>query len=484
MSDEKRTLNTVAQVERFGEKIILPAKPREMPTREAADYLYKVAEQEEQMVDFVRKYEGYEPHDAAAAFTRVIEKTFGMVLSQTAVVDGFFGPVRVPPEIISFKIGLHESATIVLGQFGLPNIKGKINTSIQQERGANKPRYFMLTGEIQQKDRDLLNELADRVEQEVKTNSVFRGKQFGYRLKDDDGDYLKIPQITFLDTEKVINPIFPRDVEEQIEVSVYTPIEKTQRWLDAGLSLKRGVLFYGPFGTGKTLTSYTVAKKCRENNWTFMVCDRPDEFPEILRLARNYEPCVVFCEDIDRVMSGRRTLEMDEILNILDGIESKGAQIMVVVTTNAYEDINKAMLRAGRLDARIHIPLPDQYAVGRLLRSYGGGMIAEAEDISEACNILAGSVTASEVAEVITLAKGAAIEKDHDLGGSLVLDAQSLKYAARVVREQSDRSKEEKQDNLSNQEKAAHVLAAALEKHIDSTKVQPEYSNGHAAVVS
>lgn len=468
---------TVAEITRFGSKIVLPNDPRPMETREAAKYLNKVADQEEQMVDFVRKYEGYEPHDAAAAFTRVIEREFGFALSQTKVIEGFFGPIRIPPEIISFKIDVDKSATIILGEFGLPGINGQVTTSIEQERGANKPRYFQITAEIQQKHREFFNRLANLVEQEVKTNSVFKGKQFGYRLKDDDGDYLKIPQITFLDLNKVITPIFPREVEEQIAVSVYTPIEKTERWKAAGLSLKRGVLLHGPFGTGKTLTSYTVAKKCRENGWTFIVCDRPDEFSEILRLARNYEPCVVFCEDIDRVMSGRRTVEMDEILNILDGIESKGSEIMVVVTTNAYDDINKAMLRAGRLDARIHVPLPDADAVGRLLRSYGTGMIEENEDISDACNHLAGHVTASEVAEVITLAKGAAIESDDDQGGRIILRGPSLHYAAKRVREQADASRMVEEPNLSNQEKAAHIvtqglLRAVQEQHKSNNDVE------------
>jgi len=463
-----------AEVVRFGEKIILPAKPRDMETREAANFLLQVAEQEEQMVDFARKYEGYEPHDTAAAFTRVVEREFGFVISQTAVVQGMFGPMRIPPEVISFKTDVDETATIILGQFALPGVKAKITTSIEQERGANKPRYFMLTAEIQQKHRDWLNKIADKIEVEVKVNSVFKGKQFGYRMKDDDGEYLKLPQITFLDLTKIITPIFPDHVEEQLEVSVYTPIKKTQRWRDAGLSLKRGVLLYGPFGTGKTLTSYTVAKLCRENGWTFMVCDRPDEFAEILRIARNYEPCVVFCEDIDRVLSGRRTVAMDEILNIIDGIESKGSQIMVVVTTNAYEDINPALLRAGRLDARIHVPLPDTKAVGRLLRSYGGNMITPTEDISEACGVLAGHVTASEVAEVITLGKGAAIANDDD-GNGINLSAKSLTYAARVVREQTDRSKEEKALPLSTQEKSALLIAQAMEKIM----VQPSAKTNH-----
>lgn len=470
MPTPKKTI--VADVERFGKKIILPADPREMGTREAGNYLLQMAEQEEQIVEFRRAYEGFEPHDTAAAFTRVLERTFGMVLSQNTVVQGFFGPMSFPPEIISFQTDVNESVTIVLGQFGLPGIKGHVNTSIEQERGANKPRFFVFSGEIQQKYREVLNKIADDVLVEVRTNSVFKGKQFGYRLKDDDGDYLKLPKMTFLDLEKVTKPIFPDHVEEQLEVSVYTPITKTQRWIDAGLPLKRGILLYGPFGTGKTLTSREVARLCRENGWTFLLCDRPDEFAEILRTARNWEPCVVFCEDIDQVVSGsRRTVEMNEILNILDGIESKGSQIMTVVTTNSYEDINKAMLRAGRLDARILVPLPDEIAVGRLIRAYGSDMIAEDEDISEACALLANHVTASEVAEVVTLAKGAAINNDDDLGGTINLSAKSLIYAARVVREQADRGKEKVDVPVSDVEKAAQVMAAAIEASVKANEV-------------
>jgi len=473
MSDNKNdsTIKIAkVEVERFGGKIILPADPRKMGTREASKLLAEIAEQEEQMVDFARKFEGHEPFDCAAAFTRVVEAQFGFAISETAVVQGMFGPMRIPPQIISFNIDENKSATIVLGQFSLPGIPGKVTTHITQDRGQNKPRYFMITAEIPQMYREFMDALAFAVEQEVKTNSVFKGKQFGYRMKDDEGDYLPVPQISFLNLGKVITPIFSEKVEEQIEVSVYTPIKRTDAWKTAGLSLKRGILLHGPFGTGKTLTSYAVAKLCRENNWTFMVCDRPDEFAEILRIARNYEPCVVFCEDIDRVLSGRRTVQMDEILNIVDGIESKGSQIMVIVTTNAYQDINKAMLRAGRLDARIHIPLPDAGAVARLLRSYGGGMISEAEDISDACKILADRVTASEVAEVITLAKGAAISQGQD-PQSMMLNAKALKYAANAVREQSDEAREVPVSNLSDQEKSAKILAEAIERGIQISAI-------------
>lgn len=475
----KRTINTVVGVENFGTKIVLPADPRKMEKREAAKILTKAADQEEQMVDFSRKFEGYEPHDVGVHFSRVCKQIFGLVVSQTAVVEGLFGPMRIPPEVISFKTDVNETETIILGQFILPGVNGLINTQITADRGEKKPRYFHLTAEIMQKDRDLLDDFCNQVEASVKHNSVFKGKQFDYRARDDDGDYLKIPQITFLNTEKTITPIFDKDVQEKIDVSIYTPIKHTQEWLAAGLPLKRGCLLYGPFGTGKTLTAYSVAKLCRENGWTFIMCSHPEEFGETLRLARNYQPCVVFQEDIDRLTSGGRTVQMDEILNIIDGIESKDSQIMVVVTTNAYDDINKAMLRAGRLDARIHIPLPNADTVGRLLRSYGGDMIPAEEDISEACGILANLVTASEVAEVITLAKGAAIRNGTYVDGQIVLTAKSLTYGATIVREQCDRNLEEKQDNLSSQEKAAHIVTEGLLKAVQHS--QKPHTNGVSA---
>lgn len=464
----------VADIVRYGTQIVLPNDPKAMTYREGAAVLTQAAEQDEMVIDFQRKFEGYEPHDAAAAFTRVIERRFGIVLTKPTVVQTFFGPMSIPPQIISFPIGFDESATIVLGTFPLPAIKGgQVTTSIEQDRGENKPRYFMIAAKLQQQYRDWMDTLANEVELEVRNNSIFKGKQFGYRLKDDDGDYLPIPNITFLDLSRTIQPIFPLDVEEQLEVSVHTPIAKTERWQRAGLPLKRGVLLYGPYGTGKTLEAFTVAKLCRDNGWTFILCDRPDEFAEILRLARNYQPCVVFCEDIDRVTSGRRTVEIDAILNILDGIESKNAEIMVVVTTNDYESINKAMLRAGRLDARINIPLPDSNAVQRLLRSYGAEMIGTEEDLSEAGNLLSDFVTASDVAEVITLAKGAGISNDDDLDDDgnprpMQLSAKSITYAAKVVRRQAELAKEPIVENLSPAEKAAHVLAEPLRRHLEN----------------
>lgn len=464
MTELKKSI--VADIEYKGKTIVLPGEPRKMEPREAGNYLLQIAEQEEKIVEFRRTYEGYEPHDTAVAFTRVMERTFGFVLSQTAVVNGMFGPMSIPPEVISFMIDVNESATIILGQFSLPGIKGHVNTSIEQERGANKPRFFVLSGEIQQKNRDFLDKLANEVLLEVKTNSIFKAKQFNFRLKDDDGDYLKIPKMSFIDLSNTTKPIFSDGVEEQLEISVYTPIKKTARWEAAGLPLKRGVLLFGPYGTGKTLTSREVARLCRENGWTFILCDRPDEFAEILRIARNWEPCVVFCEDIDQVVSGRRTVEMNDILNILDGVESKDSRIMTVVTTNEYENINKAMLRAGRLDARIFIPLPDEVAVGRLLRAYGGDMIAEDANLSEAATILAGNVTASEVAETITLAKSAAIFADDDLNGKITLTPKSLVYAARNVLEQSNRSKDKVDVVVSDVEKAADRLAAAIEASV------------------
>jgi transitional endoplasmic reticulum ATPase len=112
----------------------------------------------------------------------------------------------------------------------------------------------------------------------------------------------------------------------------------------------------------------------------------------------------VFCEDIDRAVHGERTIEMDEILNIIDGIDTKSANIMVILTTNHLDNINPAMLRPGRLDAVIDVLPPDGPAVEKLLRVYGGENLAETTNLHQVGELLSGTIPAV-IAEVVKRAK-------------------------------------------------------------------------------
>ena len=79
---------------------------------------------------------------------------------------------------------------------------------------------------------------------------------------------------------------------------------------------------------------------------------------------------------------------------MIDGISSKGTEIMVVLTSNHVEKINRAMLRPGRLDAVITITAPDQQAVKRLIRLYGRELVDPNDELELASAVLTGQIPA------------------------------------------------------------------------------------------
>src|SRR5882672_4924778 len=197
---------------------------------------------------------------------------------------------------------------------------------------------------------------------------------------------------------------------DQVVTNLWTPIEHTAWCREHDVPLKRGVLLEGPYGTGKTLAATITAKKCEANGWTFITVGRVSALEAALQFAVGYQPCVVFVEDIDREMAGERTAKMDDILNKVDGIVSKVSEIMVVLTSNKAGEINRAMLRPGRLDAVLHIGAPDAGAVQKLLRVYGRKLIRPDEDLTQAGAALAGRIPAV-IREVVERSKLYAISR-------------------------------------------------------------------------
>ena len=88
-----------------------------------------------------------------------------------------------------------------------------------------------------------------------------------------------------------------------------------------------------------------------------------DVLKDALRAAAMYAPAVIFAEDIDKAMEGERSTQMNDILNTLDGIDTKNNPVITILTSNHLENINKAFLRAGRIDSLIQMgPLDAEQA--------------------------------------------------------------------------------------------------------------------------
>jgi transitional endoplasmic reticulum ATPase len=201
--------------------------------------------------------------------------------------------------------------------------------------------------------------------------SIHKGKAFSIQFFDADGDQIQIPTPKFFRFNNQ-QPIFRKDLEQAIDRNIFTPIRHAADLQAMGESLKRGVLFAGSYGTGKTMLASAIADVASQHNWTFIYVKDPQELPLALKYAQKFQPVVVFCEDVDRVAGSERSNEVNNLLNQLDGVDSKSAQIMTILTSNHSNRVNAAMRRPGRIDMVLQVLPPDAETIGRMVKAFVG----------------------------------------------------------------------------------------------------------------
>lgn len=387
----------VSEIVRHGEKLILPEN---MSLKEAMDLLERRAEYEKEVTAFSESYDVL-PLDGAHALAEVLINKFGWAPATST--PGFFGDT--PPQLISVETSVGVFASVPWGRFSLPNIKGHIETGVSKKNG----RFtFSINAKILRMNEETVRSLFAEVREYLKTGSIYKGKAIKLRFRDEQGQPLQMPEPVFLDTSK-INPnglIYSADVMAAVETNLFTPVSRAADCIANGISVKRGVLLSGTFGTGKTMAANVASRLATDAGITYVYVPRADELSDAIEFAKQYQSpaCVIFCEDIDRSVNGERSVAMDDILNILDGVDTKNANIITVLTTNDLNSINAAMLRPGRLDAVIDVTPPDADAVEKLIRLYGAETITKDTDLAEVGVILAGNIPAV-IAEVVKRAK-------------------------------------------------------------------------------
>jgi len=168
------------------------------------------------------------------------------------------------------------------------------------------------------------------------------------------------------------------DTKERLRETIQWPLEYPQVFEQMDMEAAKGVLLYGPPGTGKTLLAKAVANEAQSNFISIKgpellnkyVGESEKGVREIFEKARANAPTVVFFDEIDSI-AGERGRNMgdsgvgervvSQLLTELDGIEDL-EDVVVIATSNRPDLIDSALLRPGRLDRHVHVPLPDRDA--------------------------------------------------------------------------------------------------------------------------
>lgn len=152
-------------------------------------------------------------------------------------------------------------------------------------------------------------------------------------------------------------------------------LKNPKQYIEAGAKLPKGVIFYGPPGTGKTLLAKALAGEAGVPFFNLAGSDFIEMFVglgakrvrELFEEARKNAPCIVFIDELDAIGNSRSNVSsgatehrqtINALLSEMDGFNGSEG-ILVIGATNRVEDLDTALIRPGRFDKHIAIPLPE-----------------------------------------------------------------------------------------------------------------------------
>ena len=183
-----------------------------------------------------------------------------------------------------------------------------------------------------------------------------------------------------------------REVQEAVE----EPLLEPEKFREIGIDPPSGVLLHGPPGTGKTMLARAVANHTDATFIKMAGSELVQKFigegaklvRDLFELAGEREPAVIFIDEIDAIAATRTESKtsgdaevqrtMMQLLSEMDGFEDRG-EIRIIAATNRFDMLDRAILRPGRFDRLIEVPIPDERGRERILEIHTEEMNLDSE---------------------------------------------------------------------------------------------------------
>lgn len=217
------------------------------------------------------------------------------------------------------------------------------------------------------------------------------------------------------------------EIREVIEL----PLKNPGIFKRVGIPAPKGALLYGPPGTGKTLIARAIASNTKASFLKVVATSLFDRYVgesarvvrEMFAYAREQESCIIFIDEID-ALGGKRLEEgsstdrevqrtLMELLSQMDGFDST-SKVKVIMATNRPDVLDPALLRPGRLDRKIEIPLPNEQSRLEILKIHAKPLRTRGDIDFDAIVKLAEGFNGADLRNVCTEAGLFALRENRD----------------------------------------------------------------------
>ncbi|HTY47445.1 MAG TPA: CDC48 family AAA ATPase [Methanomassiliicoccales archaeon] len=264
---------------------------------------------------------------------------------------------------------------------------------------------------------------------------------------------VEIPHITWDDVGGL------DDVKRQLREMIEMPMENSAAFKRMGIRPAKGVLLYGPPGTGKTLLAKAVANESKANfisikgpeimsKW---VGESEKAVRQAFKKAKQVAPAIVFLDEIDAIAPRRgggadtnvTERVVNQLLTSMDGLELL-EKVTVIAATNRPDIVDPALLRPGRFDRLVFIPVPDEAARLSILSVHSKGMPLRNVDLKA----LAAHTDGYVGADLENLCREAAMVALRENKDAEIVEMKHFEAALKVIKASVDKDVAKQYENM------------------------------------